>query len=872
MSNQQHHIEQLHRISKVNDIAVIKKQVDDYQQWLKVAFEELPITKIVLGRSFYVDCLVRHLWSLYKLDKEDELMLAAVGGYGRGHLNFHSDIDLLILYKNNLSKDCQDKISQFITLLWDIGLDIGQSVRSIKETISQAKDDITIATNLLEARYLIGCHATFDKLNKEMNSRFYWSSSKFFTAKHQEQKERHRKFNGISYNLEPNIKENPGGLRDIQMIGWVAKKHFKVVDGNELVQENFLKPEELLELQDCRKFLWRLRCALHVTSGRSENRLLFEYQPEIAKILGYGDDGKSSVEKMMKEYFIIARRISELNEMLLQYFEEEILGSFSKWRSSKLSDDFDIYHGLLRAKSETVFDSPEKVLNLFMTIAQSPQIEGLHSITIRQLRAARQHLEQGDELCQSESCREIFKSLIKHPDFFGLAWDLMHKYGIMAIYSKGWAHIVGLMQFDLFHEYTVDEHTHRLIKNIHNYTLEQYKDEFPRCRSICHEYPKMDILYIAAIHHDICKGMGGDHSELGAVAVKDFMLLHDYSEFDATQAAWLVDNHLLIPTVAQRKDIHDPDVIDEFIEVVQDETHLSLLYVLTIADIRATNKSLYNQWKASLMRDLFLITQKVLRSGRKKSLSLPARVEQRKTDALAIAQSKQHDQQHIKEIWQSLDEDYFVRYKPEQIIWHCEQIFSAKENQPIISVCNEFHRGGTSVFVYCKDKPSLFAKIASALDRKNFNVHSAEILSNNSEMTLDNFIILENDDSMVEESRFNDVIHAVKEAIDSDTIAISHARVPRKIKHFEVPTRVYCSDDLEKNRTIMEIEALDMPGLLAKIGRVFFDNKINIHTAKVSTIGERAEDFFIVTNNNDEALNKDEKDLISAQLRKELTL
>nr|WP_217434907.1 [protein-PII] uridylyltransferase [Marinifaba aquimaris] len=846
--------------------------VNDYHQWLRDTFDEQPASKIVMGRAFYIDSLIRHLWRLYKLDQVKDLSLIAVGGYGRGHLNFHSDIDLLVLSKSSLKDEAKSNLSLFITLLWDIGLDIGSSVRTLKEANSLGKQDITIATNMLESRLITGCSKVFEKLTKAISHRSFWPSDKFFTAKYDEQKQRHEKFNGTSYNLEPNIKENPGGLRDIQMIGWIAKKHFKVADGNELVQEDFLLPEELLELQDCRKFLWRMRCALQMVANRSENRLLFEYQPDVAKMLGYGQ-GKASVEKMMKEYFIMARRITELNEMLLQYFVEEILGSFNQRKSEQIDDDFDLYNGLLRINTTNAFDKPENILMMFLTVANTPDIKGLHSVTIRQLRIARRFFEREEELCHIPECRQVFLQLIKHPEFFGQAWDMMHKYGIMAIYSHDWEHIVGLMQFDLFHAYTVDEHTHRLVKNIYRYTQPHYNHEFPRCSKICDEYPKMELLYLAAIFHDICKGRGGDHSELGAMAVRDFMNLHSFSGVDTELVSWLVESHLLISTVAQRKDIHDPEVIDEFVDTVQDESRLSLLYALTLADIRATNASLYNQWKASLMRDLFLNTQKVLRSGKSKGPSLPARIEQRQNDTLSDLMSSGFDKEAIYQLWQGFDNEYFVRYTPKQISWHCEHILNAEDDEPLILIDNQIHRGATTVFVYCADKPFLFSTIATLLDRKNFNVHSAEILSTTQGKAIDSFFILDNDDTLLTEQRFKDARDAVLEALDKgapkDTFA---GRIPRQIKQFHVPTKVYWLHNNDTSRTYMELEALDTPGLLSKIGRVFLDNKITIHTAKVSTIGERAEDFFIVSNQEGLALTETEKHSLSEQLKKELTL
>ena len=449
------------------------------------------------------------------LHLEHHLALVAVGGYGRGQLQPHSDIDLLVLSKKSLSKKQQEHISQFITLLWDIGLDVGQSVRTIKETFQLAKQDVTIATNLVEARLLIGCEVTFEDLQEKLNSRGYWSSKDFFLAKYQEQKERHRKFKDTSYNLEPNVKESPGCLRDIQSIGWVAKKHFNATDGNDLVAHGYFNQQEFDELIECRESLWRIRFALHIVAGRSENRLLFDYQTDVATRLGYGDEGKASVERMMKAFFRTVRRISELNKMLMQRFSQDVLNLNVK-QHIKINTNFELLDGYIAPTRDNVFASPEAILQFLLLIADTPQIQDLHSDCLRQLRLARREFRQQYYVERAE-CRELFLELTQHPHFFALGWDIMHKHGILQAYIPQWDNIVGMMQFDLFHAYTVDEHTHRLVKNIYHYSQPENK-EFPRCGNIVKNLDKPELLYIAAIYHDIGKGRNGDHSKLGAVA------------------------------------------------------------------------------------------------------------------------------------------------------------------------------------------------------------------------------------------------------------------------------------------------------------------------------------------------------------------
>ncbi|MER2493023.1 [protein-PII] uridylyltransferase [Catenovulum sediminis] len=864
MSNQQYYLEQIKNVTSLADISELRKKVDEYHLWLQEEFTNKPIAKLVLGRAFFIDNLVRKLWRILELDKTQEITLAAVGGYGRGHLNLHSDIDLLILSKNEIDKDCQQKVSQLITALWDLGLDIGQSVRTLKETITLGQEDITIATNLLEARLLAGDEKLFNELTKKVNSKAFWPSVKFFKAKSEEQNLRHKKFNDTSYNLEPNIKENPGCLRDIQNIGWIAKKHYKVFDGNQLVNHDFMTTEELRELQDCREFLWHMRFALHMVAGRSENRLLFEHQPAVANLLGYGDD-KAAVETMMKRFFVIVRRVGELNQVLLQYFADEFVTRFRPWKRKRLNTDFEITNGLIKARNEDVFETPAGILDMFMLITENRKIEGLHSLTLRLLRNARRKYETL-ELCQLEACRERFIKLIKHPDFFGVSWNLMHKHGVMAVYCHDWAHIVGLMQFDLFHSYTVDEHTHRLIRNIYRYTQKDYKDEFPRCSAICNNYPKMELLYIAAIYHDICKGKGGDHSELGAVAARNFCKLHNISATDADLVAWLVENHLLMSVVAQRKDINDPQVIYEFCDRVQDETHLNLLYALTLADIRATNANLLNDWKASLLKQLYTATLNALRSGLEKPVANALQEKEKRDNALEILVNKKLDPNQLVKLWQNMPSEYFLRYNAQQIAWHTQTILTNGHDNFAVAVSNQAHVGGTAVFVYVKDRDYLFASICSALDRKNFNIHDANIMNTKNGFALDTLIVLEEEGNQAGKKRFKDIYDAINEAVAQHGEPSVPNRIPRQIKQFHVPTKITWVEHKNDKRSMMELEALDTPGLLVKIGRVFFDNNITIHAAKVTTIGERAEDFFVLTNNSGESLTDEEKSEVTTQL------
>lgn len=844
----------------IDDTAGFKACVADSNRWLEEQFSIMQVDELVHGRATFIDALLGHAWQLLELDQQKNLSLVAVGGYGRGQLQPHSDVDLLILSAKPLGKEQQETISRFITLLWDIKLDVGQSVRTVKETITLAKEDITIATNLVEARLLIGSTVPYDSLQKQVKGRGFWKSQDFFLAKNKEQQIRHAKFHDTSYNLEPNVKENPGCLRDIQNIGWIAKKHFKVWNGKELVEHGYFTAGEWRELIECRSHLWRIRFALHLEAGRSENRLLFDYQTDVAKRLGYGEEGKASVEKMMKAFFRIVRRVSELNEMLFKHFMQDILALKVK-NVIPVNEDFEIFDGLISTRHDDVFDSPESILEFLLLIANTPQVNGLHSICLRQLRNARRTFSR-EYYCEREACRKLFMQLIKHPEFFGLAWNLMHRHGILQCYLPQWNNIVGMMQFDLFHAYTVDEHTHRLIKNIHQFHDPAYT-EFPRCKRIVQNLDKPELLYLAGIFHDIGKGRNGDHSKLGALDVLAFCKDHDISKEDTDLVSWLVESHLLMSVVAQRRDIYDPEVINDFASKMKSHNHLNTLYALTLADIRATNDNLWNEWKSSLLRELYLMTQKALDNGLQCQATLQERVSKHQLDAHDILKKKGFSGEQIDGFWGRFNNDYFARFKPAQLAWHASVILQAElknENDLIIDISENTTTAGTELLVFGKNRPALFAQVASVLDSRNCSIHDAQVMVTDDDYVFDSFIILEqNGTKVTSESRIKSLLNAVKTQLFKPTREHSNKRkMSRQMKQLDVKTKVrfYSS---QPDITLVELEALDAPGLLSKIAHLFVKLNFTLHMAKISTIGERAEDLFILSNHDSCALTQDQQ-------------
>ncbi|WP_282166887.1 bifunctional uridylyltransferase/uridylyl-removing protein GlnD [Shewanella japonica] len=849
----------------MNTALVAKNTLIEFNQRLLEQFTaKQPITDLVQQRCQFVDALLLDSWQKFGLDQAF-ICLIAVGGYGRGELHPHSDIDLLLLSQSDeTSQQAKDAISQFITYLWDSGLEIGHSVRTIADTLSQGAQDITIATNLLEARLLMGDNRLYDELYDAIRQPDFWPSQTFFLGKKEEQDLRHEKAN--AFDLEPNIKSCPGGLRDIQTIAWVAMRHFDAASLQDLVEHDFLTPVELTELLECRDFLWQLRFALHMTSGRNENRLLFDLQRQVATAMGYEDATQLAVEQMMKRYYRTVRRVMELNEMLLQLFKRATLNQTTSLTIYPINNQFQRRGRYIEVLDESVFENqPEQILNLFLQVARNSNIQRIYAPTLRLLRQARRKLT--GPLQDNPECRKYFMAILKHPRGIA-ALSLMHKHGILSSYLPAWRKIEGQMQFDLFHAYTVDEHTHRLLLNIDRFAQADQKDEFPLGAILINQLPKKGLLVLGAIFHDIAKGRGGDHSKLGATDALDFCKLHGLSDHDGRLVAWLVENHLVMSVTAQRRDISDPDVVATFADRVQDAVHLSYLYCLTVADICATNHKAWNNWKGSLLRDLYFSTQRVLSRGKEKPIDVADRVLEIQQKAQKELLRRGLKQKSINELWLRFKDDYFLRHQPNQVSWHTEALLKHDKQKPLVLISKHTTRGGSELFVYAKDKPKLFATVMTVLDNKNINVHDANVMTSNDDYALDTFVILEQDGEPITQlSRIQSIKKSLEKALASQKPKPPKFRkMARIMKPFNVRTQVSFLPGAKHDTSMMELIALDSPGLLAKVGDVLYRCDTTLLSAKITTIGERAEDFFILQTSDGQALNEEQQTQLSEAL------
>ncbi len=847
----------------------LKKNLQQFQQWQIENFKaRQEINELVSCRAHYIDELLTRLWQHFGLNESYELSLIAVGGYGRGELHPKSDIDILILCQQNILPEDETNISAFITLLWDLKLDIGHSVRTLHDCFEQGKADITIATSMIEARCISGNKQNFAKLLEVIDSKEFWPSDQFFLVKREEQINRHRNCRGDGYSLEPDLKNGSGGMRDLQTIAWISKRHFAAHSLLELTSYNYITQAEYRELVDCQAQLWTIRFALHTVTNRPDNRLLFDFQNEVAELLGYKGQGNQAIEQMMKTFYQTIHRVKELNEMLLQYFDQAILGNIAQHIES-IDDHFQLRDNMIELKTSGLFnEQPESMLELFLHIAKDPRIKGIYSPTLRELREARRCLTYW--LQNIPECRDTFLTIIKHPRGMGLAFTLMHEYGVLGAYIPQWSRIIGQMQFDLFHAYTVDEHSHKLIKNIYNYP--NTKELHPLAHEIYRYLEKTELLFLAAIFHDIAKGQKGDHSTLGAIDALEFCELHGFSRHEGKFVAWLVKHHLTMSVTAQRRDISDPRVIIEFAHLVRDEKHLNFLFCLTVADICATNEETWNSWKGTLLRDLYYSTLKMLRRGLENPPDIRDRIRDRQHKTLGLLREQGITEKQVKPLWKRFKLNYFFRYNSAQIAWHTVNLLKHQDHsQPMVLISDQNARGATEVFVYHKDMPALFSSVVTEIDNKRLSVHDAKILSSRDDFSLSTFTVLEQDGEHIDPDKIQRLKQAIEMALLApEKVNTQQTRLARVKRQFKFEPEVTFLATRRKH-TQIEVVAFDAPGILANIGEVFRCSGLMLDTAKISTIGERAEDLFIVSTAEGNALTEQQEENLKANLISELS-
>ena len=833
------------------------------------------IVELVLDRARLVDIVLRAAWKHHAGRFAGDLALIAVGGYGRGELHPSSDIDIMVLLPKGESGDWQADIERFLTLLWDIGLEVGQSVRTIDDCQRESLADISVATTLFEARLLAGPESLYAGMRRALAPDRLWPSDDFFEAKVREQTERHHRYFDTAYNLEPNVKSSPGGLRDLQTIGWVAKRHFGTDTLDELVAHGFLTGQELRKLKAGQSFLWKVRFGLHMLTGRREDRLLFDYQIKLAKLFGYEDASFTlAVEQLMQKYYRTVMDVSLLNEMLLQLFREAILTPGGA--PQPLNARFQVRNDYLEVTGPEVFErAPSALLELFVLLQQNPQLRGVRAETIRLIGT---HVGLIDEeFRQNPRHHRLFIEILCAP--VGVTHELrrMNLYGVLGRYIPAFGRVVGRMQYDLFHAYTVDAHTLFVVSNLRRLAIPKFNDELPRLSQIMQALPRQELAYLAALFHDIAKGRGGDHSELGAVDAEAFCLEQGLGRYEARLVAWLVRNHLILSITAQKKDISDPDVIHDFARRVGDQAHLDYLYVLTAADVRGTNPKLWNAWKARLFEEFYDRTRQALRRG----LETPVDQDEliRETQAGARALLVGIDPALVERAWSQWTEAYFLRYTTEEIAWHTTLLLGrdAGDETPLVAIRQLSERGGTAVLTYTPSRLHSFARTTAVLDQMGLNVVDARLIESSSGFSLETYVVLEDNGAVITEAlRIHDIEKGLGRnlRLPDDAPSAVTRRAPRQVRMFSTPTQVNFSLDTRNDRTILELVAADRPGLLSEVGKVFKAEQVAINGARIMTVGERAEDVFYITGDDgrplpDEACTQVRESLIRALDRRD---
>lgn len=840
-----------------NSLATFRSAIEHARMVLDQRFlDQHDIHDVVHARAWFIDQLLEQAWHAQNwLPGTCNIALVAVGGYGRGELHPYSDIDLLILLEHEQHEHLHAGISAFLTFLWDIGLEVGHSVRTVQQCADEASGDLSVITNLLESRLVFGPSELLVAMRELIGPQHMWPSEQFFLGKRAEQRERHTKYNDTEYNLEPNVKSSPGGLRDLQTIMWVARRRFGMRTLSSLEAPGFLTAGEYRLLSQARAFLWQVRYALHMLAGRNEDCLLLDYQHKIAHMFGFSDDdNRPAIEHFMQKYYRIIMGISQLSDLISQYFEETILRADSTELPTPLNERFRIRGGYIEACNPYVFsDTPSAILEIFVLLAQHPEIKGVRSQTIRMLRDHRHLID--DAFRHDERNINLFLELFRCTEGVHMNLRRMSRYGILGRYLPEFGRIVGQMQHDLFHIYTVDAHTLNLIKHLRKLRHPDFAEKYSLASAVIGRLPKPELIYLAGLFHDIGKGRGGNHSLLGADIAEEFGKLHQLPKADTRLITWLVRNHLVMSVTAQRKDISDPEEIHNFALLVGDQVRLDYLYVLTVADINATNPTLWNSWRAQLLRQLYSETRRALRRGLENPLEREEQISTRQATALSLLTEDGVAPQAVEQLWSQLGDDYFVRHSAGDIVWHTEAILQHGDSlEPLVLVRETTQReydGGTQIFVYGVQRHDFFAVTVATLDQLNLSTLDARIMTSKGHFSIETYIVLDAEGDRIgdDPERIQEIRTGLTTALRNpeNFPAIIQRRVPRQLKHFSFTPQITIHNDAQRPYTIVEVIAPDRPGLLARIAGIFVEFNLSLVKAKIITLGERIEDVFFIT-------------------------
>jgi [protein-PII] uridylyltransferase len=769
--------------------------------------------------------------------------LVATGGYGRGELYPSSDIDLLILLARDPDEAEKGALEKLVGTFWDIGLEIGHSVRTIEGCIEAAAEDVTVRTTLLESRFLSGNRALFRQFERRFSEKM--DPAAFFKAKKLEQEQRHAKHQDSPYSLEPNLKEAPGGLRDLQIIQWIARAAGMGRRWADLVGHGVIERDEARQLAKHERLLQDLRIRLHYLSNRREDRIVFDVQTALAAQLGYTDTPhRRASEAMMQRYYQTAKGVTQLNAIVLQNLEARLLPE-PELAPVELNERFRVRGERLEMAREDLFEQePLAILESFLLLMQHQELRGMTAPTLRALYRARGRIDS--RFRKDPRARLMFLHILQQRRGIVHEFRRMNQYGILGRYLPEFGRIVGQMQHDLFHVYTVDQHILMVVRNLRRFTQPEFAHEFPLASELMSGFERHWLLYVGALYHDIAKGRGGDHSHLGSADAKSFCRRHGIAKEDADLVAFLVESHLGMSHVAQKQDVYDPEVVQAFAARVKTERRLVALYLLTVADVRGTSPKVWNAWKGKLLEDLFRATRRVLTG---EPLARDAAMAEKQSEAARLLRLYALSDGVKDKLWAQLDIAYFLRHDAQEIAWHTRNLhYRVDAEQPVVKARLAPFGEGLQVMIYSRDREALFARICGYFDRAGFNIVEAKIHTTRNGFALDTFVVM----GMGRDAHYQDRIAMIEaelaQELKSD-IPLGPprgGRLSRRVRHFPISPIVNVRPDERGAYQVLSLVASDRPGLLYGIARILAKHHINLQTARINTLGDRVEDVFLV--------------------------
>ncbi|MEO0412189.1 MAG: [protein-PII] uridylyltransferase [Pseudomonadota bacterium] len=819
---------------------------------------------LVFAHSYLVDQLIALGWEtivqfiapLSNPTQAERLAIVAVGGYGRQEMAPYSDVDLLFLTPYKLTPWTETAVEHLLYLLWDLGLKVGHATRSVSEMMSMARDDITVRTAFLEARLLQGDGPTFAEAKARFDKDIIApTKADFIEEKLAERERRHERMGDSRFVVEPNIKEGKGGLRDLQSLYWIAKYVYGVDAIKELVGKGVFTANEYRSFRQAETFLWNVRCHLHYLSGRAEERLTFGVQQELASALHYTETraGLSGVERFMKHYFLMVKRVGDLTHIfiahLAQTHRKKPLIRLPRLRKARTDlDGLDVIDRWLRAPDDTYFeDKPERFLTIFEAMDKTQR--DIHPDTLRLLRQS--HKQVNAKLRRDPYANQAFLNCLASKNDPERVLRRMNETGIFGRFIPDFGKVVAQMQFDMYHHYTVDEHTIRAIGLLSQIERGLLEEDHPISTRMMPKIVMRRALYVAVLLHDIAKGRGGNHSIIGADIAKKLCPRLGMSPAETETVAWLVRYHLLMSHFAFKRDLADPKTVDDFIAEVKSPERLRLLLILTVVDIRAVGPKVWNGWKAQLLGDLFASAQEGLVAGHA-AFDRDGRVAARQRTVRRRLNN--WDDTQFQAFAGRLDATYWLA-EPDDLIVSNAVLMHENDHEPGVVACKWSARQSEDVTyftVYAADHPGIFYRIAGALALGGASIAGAKIHTTSDGMVLDNFMLQNadggpfDDDERLKRTR-DKVMSALKGKLRLKDRLAQPPALQSKVDHFEVEPVVLIDNAASNRFTVIEVNALDRPALLYRITRVLFHSKVTVRSAHVATYGERAVDVFYVT-------------------------